>query len=392
MVSTPGKSGQFNLSKLLRDDRFWKIAFQVITFVVVASILGYFLFNLNANLTRQGTQFGFGFLANPAGFSIGESVLEYRPNDPYRKALLVGLVNTITLVIVGIILATTAGIAAGTTSFSQNWLVHKISRAYVGLTRNIPLLLQLFFWYFAVYGILPRPQNQLNLANLIIGSKRGIYIPWPASSAFLAWLAVVFALAIAAFFVWQWRTKLIVETGESGQTQLMILGAMALAGLLIVVFAFGWEAPQAQEGGGAVGGIRLSREYAASLTALVFYTGAFIAEIVRAGIQSVSKGQWEAARSLGLSSGLAMRMVVFPQALRVIIPPLNSEFMNLAKNSSLAFAVAYPELYSVANTTFNQTGRPIEVFLVLMATYLIINLFISLGMNQLNQSVQFKER
>ena len=392
MVSTPGESGQFNLSKLLRDDRFWKIAFQVITFIVVASILGYFIFNLNANLTRQGTQFGFGFLANPAGFSIGESVLEYQPNDPYRKALLVGLVNTITLVIAGIILATVTGILAGTASFSQNWLVHKISRSYVGLTRNVPLLLQLFFWYFAVYGLLPRPQNQLNLGNLIIGNNRGVYIPWPANSAWLAWLAVVIALAIAAFFVGQWRTKIIVETGSSGQTQLMILGAMALAGLLIVAFAFGWEAPQVREGGGATGGLRLSREYVAALTALVFYTGAFIAEIVRAGIQSVSKGQWEAARSLGLSSGLSMRMVVFPQALRVIIPPLNSEFMNLAKNSSLAFAIAYPELYSVANTTFNQTGRPIEVFLVLMATYLIINLFISLGMNQLNQAVQFKER
>ena len=171
-----------------------------------------------------------------------------------------------------------------------------------------------------------------------------------------------------------------------------MLGVMGLVGLGIFFFALGWATPQVQEGGGATGGVRLSREYVASLTALVFYTGAFIAEIVRAGIQSVSKGQWEAARSLGLPSGLAMRLVVFPQALRVIIPPLNSEFMNLAKNSSLAFAVAYPELYSVANTTFNQTGRPIEVFLILMATYLTINLLITLGMNTLNQTVQFKER
>lgn len=392
MVSSPGESSQFNIKKLLRDERFWKIAFQVITFLIVASILGYFILNLNANLAQQGIDFGFDFLANPAGFSIGESVLEYRPNDPYGKALIVGLVNTITLVIVGIVLATTLGILAGTASFSQNWLVHKISRAYVGLTRNIPLLLQLFFWYFAVYGILPRPEDQLNLGNLIFGSKRGMYVPWPSSSAILVWVLVLVALAVAAFFTWQWRVRLMVEQGASGKNQLLILGAMALIALLIVCFAFSWEAPQAQEGGGATGGLRLSREYAASLTALVFYTGAFIAEIVRAGVQSVSKGQWEAARSLGLPSGLSMRLVVFPQALRVIIPPLNSEFMNLAKNSSLAFAVAYPELYSVANTTFNQTGRPIEVFLVLMATYLIINLFISLGMNRLNQAVQFKER
>lgn len=392
MVSNPGESEKLSFKQLLRDERFWKIAFQVITLVVVASILSYFLINLNANLAQQGTSFGFGFLSNQAGFSIGESVLEYRPNDPYGKALFVGFVNTITLVLAGIVLATTMGIAAGVASFSQNWLIHKISRAYVGLTRNVPLLLQLFFWYFAVYGILPRPQEQLNIGGFLLASKRGIYIPWPSSGAFLLWLAVLVALAVAAFFVWQWRVKVIVEQGATGQTQLMILGGFLVAGLLIFFVALGWQPPEPQEGGGATGGLRLSREYVASLTALVFYTGAFIAEIVRAGIQSVSKGQWEAARSLGLASGLAMRLVVFPQALRVIIPPLNSEFMNLAKNSSLAFAVAYPELYSIANTTFNQTGRPIEVFLVLMATYLTINLIITLGMNTLNNSVQFKER
>lgn len=392
MVSNPGESQRLSFKKLLRDERFWKIAFQVITLALVIAILAYFLTNLSANLARQGSSFGFDFLSNPAGFSIGESVLEYQPNDPYGKALLVGLVNTITLVFAGIILATITGIAAGVASFSQNWLIHKISRAYVGLTRNVPLLLQLFFWYFAVYGVLPTPQEQLNVGGFLIGSKRGIYIPWPASEAFLAWLVVLVALAVAAFFVWQWRVKAIVEQGADGKTQLMIFGVLSLLGLLILFFAFGWQPPVAQEGGGATGGLRLSREYVASLTALVFYTGAFIAEIVRAGIQSVSKGQWEAARSLGLASGLAMRLVVFPQALRVIIPPLNSEFMNLAKNTSLAFAVAYPELYSVANTTFNQTGRPIEVFLVLMATYLIINLIITLGMNTLNNSVQFKER
>jgi len=392
MVSDAGESKKFNLKQLLRDDRFWKVAFQVITVVVVAGILSYFLFNLNANLAQQGSSFGFNFLSSPAGFSIGESVIEYRPNDAYGKALLVGLVNTITLVIVGIVLATTTGIAAGVASFSQNWLIHKISRAYVGLIRNVPLLLQLFFWYFAVYGLLPTPQEPLNIGNFILASKRGVYIPWPSASGAWAWLLVLVALAVAAYFVWQWRIKKIVEQGDPGKQQLIMLWAMGIAALGIFLFALGWTTPQPQEGGGAIGGLRLSREYVASLTALVFYTGAFIAEIVRAGIQSVSKGQWEAARSLGLPSGLSMRLVVFPQALRVIIPPLNSEFMNLAKNSSLAFAVAYPELYSVANTTFNQTGRPIEVFLILMATYLTINLMITLGMNTLNQTVQFKER
>ncbi|MGF1458603.1 MAG: amino acid ABC transporter permease [Leptolyngbyaceae cyanobacterium] len=392
MVSNADKSKSFSFKQLLRDDRFWKIAFQVIVLAIVVGIISYFLINLQANLERQNIDFGFGFLSNPAGFSIGESALEYRPNDPYGKALLVGLVNTITLVIAGIILATITGVLAGVSSFSPNWLVHKISRAYVGLTRNVPLLLQLFFWYFAIYGALPLPEAQINLGGFLVASKRGVYLPWPQGGGALAWLAVVIGIIVAAFLVWQWRTKVMVEQGGSGQTQLMILGGLAIAGLGIFFFALGWQAPEVQEGGGATGGIRLSREYVAALTALVFYTGAFIAEIVRAGIQSVSRGQWEAARSMGLKPGLVMRLVIFPQALRVIIPPLNSEFMNLAKNSSLAFAVAFPELYSVANTTFNQTGRPIEVFLVLMATYLIINLIITLGMNTLNQAVQFKER
>ena len=392
MVSNAGESKKFNIKQLLRDDRFWKIAFQVITVVIVASILGYFILNLNANLAQQGASFGFGFLSSPAGFSIGESVLEYLPNDPYGKALFVGFINTLNLVIIGILLATVAGITAGVASFSQNWLVHKISRAYVGLIRNIPLLLQLFFWYFAVYGVLPTAAEQIELGGFLIASKRGVYIPWPAGGGALAWLAVLIALVVAGGFIWKWRTHKIVEQGDTGQAQLMILGVVVLIGLVIFFVALGWRPPEPQEGGGATGGLRLSREYVAALTALVFYTGAFIAEIVRAGIQSVSKGQWEAARSLGLPSGLSMRLVVFPQALRVIIPPLNSEFMNLAKNSSLAFAVAYPELYSVANTTFNQTGRPIEVFIILMATYLIINLLITLVMNTLNNTVQLKER
>jgi general L-amino acid transport system permease protein len=392
MISPPRDRPSFSLKQLLRDERFWKIAFQLITLLVVGLIVGYFLINLNLNLARQGTKFGFGFLSSPAGFSIGESALKYRPNDPYGKALLVGLVNTITLVIAGILLATVTGVTAGIASFSHNWFIHKISRAYVGLTRNVPLLLQLFFWYFAVYGVLPTPDQQLNLGNLVIASKRGVHLPWPAAPAWLAWLGVLVALAISAVVIWRWRTQVIVDQGATGQTQLILLGILALLALLIIIFALGWEAPTAQEGGGATGGLRLSREYVASLTALVFYTGAFIAEIVRAGIQSVSRGQWEAGRSLGLPATLLMRLVVFPQALRVIIPPLNSEFMNLAKNSSLAFAVAYPELYSVANTTFNQTGRPIEVFLILMATYLLMNLLITVGMNTLNQTVQFKER
>ncbi|PSN15507.1 amino acid ABC transporter permease [filamentous cyanobacterium CCT1] len=386
-------SKSFNLKAMLRDERFWKIAFQVITLVVVFLLLSFFLGNLNRNLSQMGRAFGFSFLRNPAGFSIGESLIQYRPNDPYWRALMVGLGNTLTLVAAGIALTTLLGTVAGVASFSKNWLVHKISRVYVGLVRNIPLLLQLFFWYFAIFGALPNPANQIGVLGLAFLNNRGVYVPW-ASSAVLAVLGIAATIgaAIAAFYLWQWRTKIRIETGVGGQKQSIALAVLALVWLAIIVFGMNWTVPEGVEGGGVTGGLRLSREYVAALTALVFYTSAFVAEIVRAGIQSVSKGQWEAARSLGLHAGIVMRLVVFPQALRVIIPPMNSEYMNLTKNTSLAFAIAFPEMYSVATTTYNQTGRPVEVFVVLMATYLILCLLITLVMNQFNRAVQFKER
>ncbi|MFQ4140295.1 amino acid ABC transporter permease [Nodosilinea sp. PGN35] len=386
-----GKS--FELKAVLRDERFWKIAFQVITLIVVLVLLSFFLGNLNRNLLQQGRAFSFSFLRNQAGFSIGESLIRYRPNDPYWRALMVGLGNTLTLVAGGIALTTVLGVVAGVASFSKNWLVHKLSRLYVGLVRNIPLLLQLFFWYFAIYGTLPRPADQISVLGLAFLNNRGVYIPW-AGSAVLAMLGIgaTVGAVIAALWLWQWRTKIRIETGVGGQAQTIALAVLGLAWLAIVTVGMNWTIPEGIEGGGVAGGLRLSREYVAALTALVFYTSAFVAEIVRAGIQSVSKGQWEAARTLGLNAGMVMRLVVFPQAMRVIIPPMNSEYMNLTKNTSLAFAIAFPEMYSVATTTYNQTGRPVEVFVVLMATYLILCLLITLVMNQLNRTVQFKER
>ncbi|MGB5972364.1 MAG: ABC transporter permease subunit [Nodosilinea sp.] len=386
-------SKSFSAKAMLRDERFWKIAFQVITLLVVILLLGFFLNNLNRNLIQMGRAFGFSFLLNPAGFSIGESLIQYQPNDPYWQALMVGLGNTITLVAAGIALTTLLGTAAGVASFSKNWLVHKLSRIYVGLVRNVPLLLQLFFWYFAIFGALPNPANQLDVLNVAFLNNRGVYIPW-AGSAVLALLGIAATIGavIGALYLWQWRTKIRIETGEGGKAQVIAMAVLGLVWLAIIIFGMNWTIPAAVDGGGVTGGLRLSREYVAALTALVFYTSAFVAEIVRAGIQSVSKGQWEAARSLGLNAGTVMRLVVFPQALRVIIPPMNSEYMNLTKNTSLAFAIAFPEMYSIATTTYNQTGRPVEVFVVLMATYLTLCLMITIVMNQLNRTVQFKER
>ncbi|CDM96254.1 MULTISPECIES: amino acid ABC transporter permease [Limnospira] len=379
---------------LWRDDRFWKIAFQVIILVIVIAIISIFTINLNQNLQRSGIRFGFGFLNSTAGFAIGESIIPYQPTDPYRQVLLAGLVNTLRVMFFGIILTTIVGIVAGISYFSGNWLVRQIGLVYVEIVRNTPLLLQLLFWY-GIFLQLPPVRDRLGVFNAIFLTQRGIFIPWPSSSLIWVWLGFLAIAAIASFVIWKQRTKIMVEKGVSGQPQLIALGIIALVSLLIILFGFGWEVPAiigSENNPILRGGLRLTIEFSALLVGLVFYTAAYIAEIVRAGIQSVAKGQWEAARSLGLKSGLVMRLVVFPQALRVIIPPLNSQYLNLAKNSSLAIAVAYADLYNVANTTFNQSGRAVEVMLIIMATYLTINLIISLFMNFLNRRVQLQER
>ncbi|HEY9736943.1 MAG TPA: ABC transporter permease subunit [Trichocoleus sp.] len=378
---------------LWRDDRFWKIAFQALVAVLVIALFSVLIHNLNYNLRRQGLEFTFRFLRNAAGFSIGESILPYAPSNSYFRAITVGLVNTLRLILVGFVLTTILGVIAGTASFSSNWLVRKLSQVYVEVIRNTPLLLQLIFWYFPILLQLPREESRLALPGAIFASKNGIYVPWPTQDALsLLCLAALAGLGVAAWFVFQQRLKAMVERAESGKRQQNILLGMGAVALLIFLVAFRWQFPAVTEANRVAGGLRISLEYAAILIGLVVYTGAFIAEIVRGGIQSVSKGQWEAARSLGLKPGQVMQLVVFPQALRVIIPPLNSQYMNLAKNSSLALVIGYPDLFSVSQTALNQTGRPVEMFIILMSIYLLINLVISLFMNFLNRSVQFKER
>jgi general L-amino acid transport system permease protein len=378
---------------LWRDERFWRIAFQVIVLAVVVTIALIMLGNMSRNLRQLGRQFDFSFLRNAAGFNIGEAIVPYKTNDRYIWALTVGFLNTLRLIAIGFIVATVAGVVAGIASFSENWLVRNLSRLYVEIIRNTPLLLQLFFWYFAVFFGLSGDVGLARLPGSIFISKKGIYIPFP-SNTLAAWLsaAVLLAGAIAAFFIWQQRTKVMSEQGSDGKPQLRMLIGIGIVSLLVFLFGLGWSFPQQVTGDTIAGGLRMSLEYGALLAGLSFYTGAFIAEIVRAGIQSVSQGQWEAARALGLHSGLAMRLVVFPQALRLIIPSLNSQYMNLAKNSSLALAIGYPDIFSTAQTTLNQTGRAVEVISLVMTTYLVVNLIISVVMNLLNRTVQLQER
>lgn len=358
--------------------------------LVAASILTH---NILINFRRLGLNFGFSFLNNPASFAIGDSAIPYNSTDAFRRALLVGVINTLRVIVLGIVLATLLGIIAGVARLSDNWLVRQISTAYIELFRNTPLLLQLFLIYQAGFLQLPPPERPLQLPAATFLSNRGIDLLWPVSSARTSIaLGLIIASIILGLILRQRQLKAMeLQGGTAGQGYQKGLIALGVVGVLALLFGLQWQLPRFQNGD-VTGGLYLSSEYGALLFGLVLYTAAFIAEVVRAGIQSVSQGQWEASRALGLRSNLAMRLVVFPQALRVMIPPLTSEYANLAKNSSLAAGIAYSDFFQIASTINNQTGRVIEVVLLIMIHYLVISLIISLGMNWFNQRVQIKER
>ncbi len=377
-----------------RDERFWQIAGQIIIVIILLIIITYFGSNVSFNLQKLGLSFGFDFLNRPASFAIGDKIIAYKSTDPYSRAILVGLLNSLRVMFIGIILATILGITIGIGRLSNNWLVRQISSIYIGAIRNTPLLLQLFFWYFAVFLKLPKIDNSVSFLDFIYLNNRGMNIPWPENNS-TTWLLlglIMFGIILNCILWWK-HLELIEKEGKSGQGFVYIIIAIIIISILALIFGLDWNLPQFERENGFIqGGLTLSPEFATILFGLTFYTAAFIAEIVRAGIQSVNKGQWEAAKALGLSSGLVMQLVIFPQALRVIIPPLTSEFLNLVKNSSLAIAIGYNDIYAIASTTSNQTGKAIEMLLVVMATYLTINLIIAFIMNNFNRAVQIKER
>jgi general L-amino acid transport system permease protein len=299
-----------------RRDQLGNFIGQLLALLAISLLIFWLWSNLNQNLQILGLKPGFSFLNYQAGFEIGETAIPYRPTQNYWRALLVGLLNSLRVVGLGIFLATVVGIVVGIARLSTNWLLRQLATAYVEILRNVPLLLQLFFWYFAVFISLPK-DNPFRLPGGIAFANSGIILP---------------------------------------------------------------------------GNLQLSPEFSALLLGLSFYTATFIAEIVRGAIQSVPKGQREAAESLGLKPGLVLLLVIFPQALRSIVPPLGNQYLNLAKNSSLAIAVGYPDLYAVASTTYNQTGRAVEVMIFIMVTYLSLSLIISFLLNLYNRSVQLVER
>ncbi len=375
-----------------RNVRYIAILSQVI-FVIVIALIGAFLYaNLTSALHRKGLASGFDFLGIEAGFGIGESLIPYSPSDTYGRAFLVGLLNTLYVSFLGIIFATILGVFVGVIRLSSNWLVRNLARAYIEVTRNTPLLVQLFFVYFGLMMQAPPVKQSLSLPGHIYINRRGVFIPAPKPGAgFSVWTKVLAIGALAAIGLWIYLKIKLQRTGRGAPPFLSGLGlfvAVALVGYVALGGPVNWQAP-VLKGFNFVGGTKLSPEFFSLLMGLVVYTAAFIAEVVRAGIQAVPKGQLEAARALGLSEIQVLRLVIFPQALRVIVPPLTSQYLNLAKNSSLAVAIGYPDLYSVAGTIYNQTGRPLPVIILMMGSYLAMSLTTSLFMNIYNRRIQY---
>jgi len=352
--------------------------------------------NAKANLDAQKITSGFGFLDNTAGFGINQSLIPYNEADTYARVFFVGLLNTLLVAAIGIVLATILGFLVGLARLSRNWLVARLAGGYVELIRNLPLLFQLLFWYLAVLGTLPGPRQSISLFGEIFLNNRGIIVPAPVAGEGTGAVIAVFALSViatVALRVWAKRRQM--RTGRQFPlfwASLALVVGPPLVALVAMGFPIGVESPELR-GFNFVGGVRLLPEFIALLVALTTYTAAFIAEVVRAGVLAVPRGQTEAAFALGLRRGLALRLIVVPQALRVIVPPLTNQYLNLTKNSSLAVAVGYPDLFAVfAGTALHQTGQAIEIIAITMAVYLAISLITSALMNWYNARIQVAER
>jgi general L-amino acid transport system permease protein len=377
-----------------RDERVLRIAAQVVVVAIVAIVVGLMVRNLLSAMDARGLGFGFSFLGRSAGFDISESPISYSPSDTYARAFLVGVLNTLFVSFVGIILATILGVVVGVARLSPNWLVQRIVGGYVELMRNTPLLVQLFILYFAVFLQLPAVAQSITLPGSVSINQRGVFMPAPQLAAgFLAWFAFL-AVGVVGLVVARRISRRREDAGHAihglriaGWAWLVV---MAVIGW-IVTSPINWDVP-VQGNFNFTGGLSLTPEFTALLVGLVLYTAAFIGEVVRGAIQAVRQGQWEAARALGLSEGDTLRRVVFPQALRIIVPPLTSQYLNLVKNSSLAIAIGYPDLFKVGQTMANQTGQPVPVIILVMSTYLAISLATSALMNLYNRRVQVLER
>jgi general L-amino acid transport system permease protein len=379
----------------VRSRAFRGLVYQAFALGALAVLVAWLAHNTFVNMRARGIQSGFGFLVQPAGFDIGETLIPYGSLDPYWKAFLVGVLNTLRVAVIGIVVATVLGVAVGVGRLSRNALVRGLCYGYVELFRNIPVLLQLLMWYLLLIEVLPPISEAIPLGFGGWVSKSGLSFPVPQFEAgyFVALAGALVGLGLAGIWARIARRRF-----EASGRPLPVLWpafslvlACAVAGWFLGGAPNTWDIPV--RGDRIVGsGATVTPEFIAVLVGLVIYTGSFIAEVVRSGIQSVAPGQGEAAAALGLSRGQAMRLVVLPQALRVIVPPLTSQYLNLTKNSSLAVAIGYPDVVSIGNTAINQTGRAVECIALIMAVYLSLSLATSALMGWYNRRVAILER
>ena len=381
---------------LWNDPRARALIVQAVVLGAVIALGFYLVNNTLANMQARGIASGFGFLDRTAGFSIATHLIDYEEANTYGRAFVIGLLNTLLVSAIGIVFATVLGFAIGVARLSSNWLVAQLAAVYIEVIRNIPLLLQLFFWYFAVLRNLPAPKNSVEILGAAFLNTRGLFVPSPILGPGFGWIAIAFVVALAgvmAMTVWARRRR-----ERSGRQFPTVIASIAmLIGLPLVVaaalgFPLTWDIP-VLKGFNFRGGTTLIPELVSLTLALSMYTAAFIAEVVRGGILSVSHGQTEAAYALGLRRGPTLRLVIIPQALRVIIPPLTNQYLNLTKNSSLAAAIAYPDLVLVfAGTALMQTGQAVEIIAITMGVYLTISLTIASAMNLYNRRMALVER
>lgn len=376
-----------------RDERYLSAAAQIVSALLVIALLWWLGVNFLRAADARNLSLSFGFLDRPAGFPISDPAIPYETSDTFGYAFLVGVLNTLRVAVAGVVAATILGTLVALARLSSNWLLSKIALAFIEFHRNIPLLVLLFIWYFTVFRELPAVGESTIFPGPIFLNQRGVYFTWPRLNetgwVFAAGLVLGLVAAVALWNVLRARRE---QTGRKTYFVEISLAALFVFPLLGWFLSGGeplrFDVP-ALQGFNIRGGLRLTPEFAGLFVALVTYTAAFIAEVVRSGIQAVDRGQLEAARALGLNSFQVLSFVVFPQALRVIIPPMISQYLNLIKNSSLALAIGYQELFSVGKIAINQAGRAIPVFLMVMATYLLISLVTALVLNIYNRRIQF---
>lgn len=380
----------------LNDAGVRSFFYQALTFIAVTGLVWYLVSNTITNMSQRNMSAGFDFLDVSAGFNIAFTLIPYREGDSYLRVFQVGIANTLLVAVIGIVFATVIGVIVGLARLSTNWLIATLARWYIEVLRNTPLLLQIIAWYFGVFNLLPRPRESIDWGGVFFLNNRGFYLPGPVPGEGFGWTLLALLVAVAgAIGIVLWSNARRRATGRifpGGTVGTALVILLPLAVFYGTGAPLGWDWPTLR-GFNFAGGLSVPPAFCALVVALAIYTSCFIAELVRAGIQSVAHGQTEAARALGVKPSRTMRFIILPQAMRVIIPPLISQYLNLTKNSSLAIAIGFPDLVSVwMNTSLNQSGRAIPIVAMTMAFYCVVSLTVSGLLNIYNRRMQLTER